>query len=171
LQQKFDSLKAQLVEKNAAEIALNEKHQEYINGKKGYRIPGILSDDQIRKFFSFLYLEKFDERIPFLDEDTFNKIFSNGLLIPKEIPAEKFRLNTNKKFPTKAIDHAIHLLYMKHSGKNKRDYVLFFACYLKEYEKALFSEKGMHNIASNMSGERSSKVKIPWVKYLPEESA
>ena len=60
---------------------------------------------------------------------------------------------------------------MKHSGKNKRDYVLFFACYLKEYEKALFSEKGMHNIASNMSGERSSKVKIPWVKYLPEESA
>ena len=135
-------------------------HERFINE---------VHDDQIRRFFSFLYLEKFDERIPFLDENTFNKIFSNGLVIPKEIPAEKFSLNTNKKFPTKAIDHAIHLLYMKHSGKNKRDYVLFFACYLKEYEKALFSEKGMHNIASNMSGERSSKVKIPWVKYLPEE--
>jgi hypothetical protein len=171
---KSDSKEEIVVEKPEIMKSPNTEKEEiefkkYIESRKGFKIPGKLTDEQIRHFFSFLYHEKFDDRIPFLDEKTVNKIFANGLVIPKEIPVEKFRLNTNKKFPTKTIDHAIHLLYLKHSGKNKRDYVLFFACYLKEYEKALFSEKGMYNIASNMSGERSTKIKIPWDKYLPEE--
>jgi hypothetical protein len=144
--------------------------KKYLESRKGFKIPGKLTDEQTQHFFSFLYKEKSVNKEPFLAEESFNKIFANGLLIPQEIPVEKFSLNTSLKFPKKIIDYAIHTFFLRHSltERNKQDFVLFFAIYFIEYEKALNSKKELNNITSNMSGEKSTKTNISWETYLPK---
>jgi hypothetical protein len=152
--------------------ATNEKnHQDYINKRKGFKILGKYTDEEIRKFFSFLYLEKSTENQPILSQDVVDIIFINGLTIPQEIPKEKYSLNKSPKYSRKFIDYALHLFFSNHSftARDKKDFVLFFACYLQDYGNALVSDSAMNNIKSNMSGKKTQKMKIKWDDYLPKK--
>jgi hypothetical protein len=175
IDKKSDSIVEIAVENPEIKKSPNSEKEEiefkkYLESRKGFKIPGKLTDEQICNFFSFLYKEKSVNKEPFLGEESVNNIFANGLFIPQEIPAEKLNLNTSLRFPKKIIDYAIHFFFLKHSltGRDKHDFVLFFASYFKEYEKALNSKKGLYNITSNISGEVSTKTDIKWDNYLPK---
>lgn len=66
-----------------------EEEREMVAEMSGEtRINGILSDEEIRKFFSFLYLEPSNNGKPFLTKEVFDKVFANGLVIP-DVPLAK----------------------------------------------------------------------------------
>lgn len=54
----------------------------------GTRINGILSDKEIIKYFSFLYLETSSNGKPFISKEVFEIVFANGLVIP-DVPLAK----------------------------------------------------------------------------------
>ena len=144
--------------------------KKYLESRKGFKIPGRLTDEQIRHFFSFLYLEKSADKKPFLLEEEVNVIFANGLTIPKEIPETKFSLNTSLVFPKKIVEKGFHLFFTTHSYKtrDKNDFLLFFAHYIKDFEKPMYSLQSMINAAGNFNGKSSPKNKIIWDNYLPK---
>jgi hypothetical protein len=61
-----------------------KKDEEFYATKRNFKIQGHFTDDEIRHYFSFLYLEKGADKQPFLNEEAFKQIFANGLLIPQE---------------------------------------------------------------------------------------
>ncbi len=156
------------VEEN--EESRHAKWQTFLEGKKNFKIQGRFSDEEIRKYFSFLFEEKSANKNPFLKEEQVNKIFSNGLFIPNDLPQEKFTLNCDPKFPLKIIQFAIHQFYLHNSisQKDKKDYLIFFGCYIQAFQDAIASAKKLDSLARNMSGEKSNRCRINWNKYLPE---
>jgi hypothetical protein len=144
--------------------------KKYLESRKGYKIPGKLTEEQIRHFFSFLYLEKSVDKKPFLLEEEVNIIFANGLTIPQEIPETKFNLNTSYATPKKIVEKGIHVFFTKHSytTRDKNDFLLFFAHYIKDFEKPMYSRQSMINAAGNFNGKSSPKNKIVWDNYLPK---
>ena len=137
---------------------------------KDFKIEGNFSDDEINKFFSFLYLEKSCDNKPYLEEIQVIDIFKNGLTIPAIPTVNKYKLNIDPRFPKKIIDYAIHLFFTKHSHtfKGKAKFLKFFGSYIEDYKAALESDQKLTMLISNITGETSSKNKILWNKYLPE---
>jgi len=134
-----------------------------------FKIEGNFTNDEIKKFFSFLYLEKSCDKKPFLKEEEVIDILKNGLVIPATPPSKKYKLNCDPKFPRKIIDYAIHLFYTKHSltRQNKSDFILFFGCYLDDYKDALIPNK-LKMLTLNIRGMKSPRGKINFNKYLPD---
>ena len=133
----------------------------------GTKINGVLSDKQIRRFFSFLYLETSNNGKPFISKEVFDIVFRNGLVIP-DVPVEKkYTINCSLGSPRNQIDYAIHLLMRIHKGGKKAPYLKFFGSYFKEYSDALVSPRKLEMLASNISGVKSTRCKIDFDKYLP----
>ena len=147
-----------------------KKDEEFYATKRNFKIPGHFTDDEIRHYFSFLYLEKGADKQPFLSEEAVRKIFEHGLLIPQEPLLEKFELHRDPRIPKVIVDFAIHKLMTKNSRttRDKNDYLIFMGNYIKNYEPALHSSKKLINIARNISGEKTSKSSINWNNYFPE---
>jgi len=148
-----------------------QKDEEFYATKRNFKIPGHFTDDEIRHYFSFLYLEKGADKQPFLSEEAVAQIFEHGLLIPEEPLLEKFELHRDPRIPKVIVDFAIHKLISKNSRtfRDKKDYLIFMGNYIKNYEPALHSSKKLINIARNISGEKTSRSSINWNKYLPEK--
>ena len=134
---------------------------------RGTRISGVLSDKQIRRFFSFLYLEPSSNGIPFISKEVFDIVFRNGLVIPDVPLKEKYSINCSLGSPRNQIDYAIHLLMRIHKGGKKAPYLKFFGSYFIEYSDALVSPRKLEMLASNISGVKSPRCKIDFDKYLP----
>jgi hypothetical protein len=62
------------------------------------------------------------------------------------------------------VDYAIHQFFNLNSitKRDMGDYVLFFASYIEDYEKALISPEAR----SNITGEKSPKDRIKWEGYI-----
>lgn len=133
----------------------------------GTRINGILSDEEIRKFFSFLYLELSSNGKPFISKEVFDIVFANGLVIPDVPLAKKYKINCSLGSPRNQIDYAIHLLMQIHKGGKKAPYLKFFGSYFEEYSDALVSPRKLEMLASNITGVKSTRCKIEFEKYLP----
>lgn len=175
IDKKSDSIVEIAVENPEIKKSPNSEKEEiefkkYLESRKGFKIPGKLTDEQIRHFFSFLYLEKSADKKPFLKEEEVNAIFANGLTIPQEIPETKFSLNTSLAFPKKNVEKGFHLFFTTHSysTRDKNDYLLFFANYIKDFEKPMYFRQSMINAAGNFNGKSSPKNKINWDNYLPK---
>ena len=134
---------------------------------RGTRISGVLSDKQIRRFFSFLYLEPSSNGIPFISKEVFDIVFKNGLTIPDVPLKNKYSINCSLGSPRNQIDYAIHLLMRIHKGGKKAPYLKFFGSYFLEYSDALVSPRKLEMLASNISGVKSPRCKINFDKYLP----
>ena len=133
----------------------------------GTKINGVLNDAEIRRFFSFLYLETSSNGKPFISKEVFDIVFRNGLVIP-DVPLEKkYSINCSLSSPRNQIDYAIHLLMRIHKGGKKAPYLKFFGSYFKEYSDALASPRKLEMLASNISGVKSTRCKIDFDKYLP----
>lgn len=133
----------------------------------GTKINGVLSDKQIRRFFSFLYLEISSNGKPFICKEVFDIVFSQGLVIPDVPLKEKYKINCSLGSPRNQIDYAIHLLMRIHKGGKKAPYLKFFGSYFREYSNALASPRKLEMLASNISGVKSPRCKIDFDKYLP----
>ena len=133
----------------------------------GTKINGVLSDKQIRRFFSFLYLETSSNGKPFISKEVFDIVFAKGLVIP-DVPLEKkYKINCSLSSPRNQIDYAIHLLMRIHKGGKKAPYLKFFGSYFEQYSDALISPRKLEMLASNISGVKSTRCKIYFDKYLP----
>ncbi len=133
----------------------------------GTRISGVLSEKQIRRFFSFLYLETSSNGKPFITKGVFYIVFRNGLEIPDVPLQNKYSINCSLGSPRNQIDYAIHLLMRIHKGGKKAPYLKFFGSYFREYSNALASPRKLEMLASNISGVKSPRCKIDFDKYLP----
>jgi hypothetical protein len=134
---------------------------------RGTRINGVLSDKQIRRFFSFLYLETSSNGKPFITKEVFDIVFNNGLTIPDVPLKEKYKINCSLSSPRNQVDYAIHLLMRIHKGGKKAPYLKFFGSYFEQYSDALVSLRKLEMLASNISGVKSPRCKIDFNKYLP----
>ena len=134
---------------------------------RGTKINGVLSDAEIRRFFSFLYLENSCNGKPFISKEVFDIIFRNGLVIPDSSLKEKYSINCSLSSPRNQIDYAIHLLMRIHKGGKKAPYLKFFGSYFEQYSDALISPRKLEILASNISGVKSTRCKIDFDKYLP----
>ena len=133
----------------------------------GTRINGVLSDEDIRKFFSFLYLEPSCNGKPFISKEVFDIVFANGLVIPDVPLKEKYKINCSLRSPRNQIDYAIHLLMRIHKGGKKAPYLKFFGSYFEQYSDALVSPRKLEMLASNISGVKSPRCKIEFENYMP----
>lgn len=134
---------------------------------RGTKINGVLSDAEIRRFFSFLYLETSSNGKPFITKEVFDIVFGNGLVIPDSPLKEKYKINCSLSSPRNQVDYAIHLLMRIHKGGKKAPYLKFFGSYFKEYSDALVSPRKLEMLASNLSGVKSTRCKIDFEKYMP----
>ena len=133
----------------------------------GTRINGVLSEEDIRKLFSFLYLEPSRNGKPFISKEVFEIIFRNGLVIPDSSLKEKYKINCSLSSPRNQTDYAIHLLMRIHKGGKKAPYLKFFGSYFIEYSDAIVPPRKLEMLASNISGVKSTRCKIDFDKYLP----
>jgi hypothetical protein len=147
--------------------SVQEERKVLAETPRGTRISGVLSDKQIRRFFSFLYLETSSNGKPFITKEVFDKIFENGLVIPDSPLKEKYKINCSLGSPRNQIDYAIHLLMRIHKGGKKAPYLKFLGSYFLEYSDALVSPRKLEMLASNISGVKSPRCKIDFDKYLP----
>ena len=152
------------------DIHQKQKDEEFYASKRNFKLQGHFTDDEIRHYFSFLYLERGADKQPFLSEEAVTQIFKHGLLIPQEPLLEKFELHRDPRIPKGIVDFAIHKLMTKNSrtSRDKNDYLIFMGSYIKNYVPALHSLKKLINIAKNISGEKTSRSSINWNNYLPE---
>jgi hypothetical protein len=134
---------------------------------RGVRINGVMSDAEVRRFFSFLYKETSSNGKPFITKEVFDIVFKNGLTIPDEPLQKKVSFNCSLSNPRNQIDYAIHLFMRKNLGGKKAPYLKFFGSYFIEYSDALVSPRKLEMLASNISGVKSPRCKIDFDKYLP----
>jgi hypothetical protein len=141
--------------------------KRFLAYKRNYKIPGKMSEDDIKYFFTFLCEEKKGEG-SYLKKEEYDHIFKNGFIIPEEPLENKYKLNYNTRRVKKAVDYGIHLLYKTNSPtqRDKNDYILFFAHYIEDYASALESYHDLELINSNMKGKRSKFWEINWDIYL-----
>jgi len=150
--------------------------EDHWEEKKNKKIEGKMSIEEIKHFFSFLYNEKFEksdkyELNPILTKEDVDMIFSNGLVIPGKPTEKKLKLCIPPRFPKKVVDYAIFLLFdlNSFSHRDKKDYILFFANYIEDYENALNTKLALESLAKNITGERSKRDKINWEVYKPKK--
>jgi len=134
---------------------------------RGVRINGVMSDAEVRRFFSFLYKETSSNGKPFITKEVFDIVFKNGLTIPDEPLQKKYSFNCSLSSPRNQIDYAIHLFMRKNLGGKKAPYLKFFGSYFIEYSDALVSPRKLEMLTSNISGVKSPRCKIDFDKYLP----
>jgi hypothetical protein len=162
-----------LAELESLHRILKKERSEHEEGKvvtemqRGVRINGVMSDEEVRIFFSFLYKETSSNGKPFISKEVFDIVFRNGLTIPDEPLQKKYSFNCSLGSPRNQIDYAIHLFMQKHHGGKKAPYLKFFGSYFIEYSDALVSPRKLEMLASNISGVKSPRCKIDFDKYLP----
>ena len=162
-----------LAELESLHRILKNERSEQEEGKvvaempRGIRINGVMSDEEVRRFFSFLYKETSSKGKPFITKEVFDIVFKNGLRIPDEPLQKKYSFNCSLGSPRNQIDYAIHLFMQKHHGGKKAPYLKFFGSYFIEYSDALVSPRKLELLASNISGVKSPRCKIDFDRYLP----
>lgn len=146
--------------------------EDFLAKMRNSKIEGKFTNEEIMRFFSFLYLEKGPDKNPFLCKEAVDQIFSNGLVIPNEASEIKFKLNCDLRYPKTIINYAIHTFYVHNSlsRRDKQSYLIFIGSYIEEYSDALKSKKQLNNLTSNITGAKPTRCKINWDKYLPERN-
>jgi hypothetical protein len=162
-----------LAELESLHRILKKERSEQEEGKvvaempRGIKIIGVMSDAEVRRFFSFLYKETSSNGKPFISKEVFDIVFRNGLVIPDSPLKEKYKINCSLGSPRNQVDYAIHLLMRIHKGGKKAPYLKFFGSYFEQYSDALVSPRKLEMLASNISGVKSPRCKIDFDKYLP----
>lgn len=146
-----------------------KRWNEFINSRKGFSIPHTWSIDDVKQFFSFLYDRRASFNEALLTKEQFETIFKDGLVIPSQNIQTKFKLNTSSRSPLKLLDAAIYRFWYIHKSGNwfKMDLVLFFASFLVDYERVLFSKKELDSVSSNITS-KLNKYSERLDKYMPK---
>lgn len=148
-----------------------EKWNHEIESLKGTTINCKWNLDQIRHFFSFLYMEKSENGEPYLKKEQVDQILKNGLQIPDKPMELLFKPNCSKRYPFKNITFAINFFYSKSSKKfnDKRAYYLFFSMFIEGYSHNLISQKSYENFSRNTSKSLPGRTTLNLTQYLPPD--
>ncbi len=141
---------------------------DFLSKKVNYKIPGKLTDEEIKKFFTFFSDEVKNEG-SYLKKEEVAILMQNGLTIPPSPLEKKFKLSFNNKRYKKTVDYSIHKLYKSNTltFQDKSDYILFFAHFIEDYAPALNSRHELQLIQSNISGKEPKRYPVKWDNYLP----
>jgi hypothetical protein len=144
---------------------------EYLNSRKEFVLSSTFSLQETQHFFSFLYNEKSVGGKGFLPKKQVEKIFKDGLKIPKEPLQHKFKLNVDFRYPKKLVDAGIHKFYNKHSNQNiqKKELLLFLGSYIEDYSKVFESKNALETQSKNIRNYTEAGKRIVWNKYLPSK--
>lgn len=96
-----------------------------------------LTDEQVRAFFSFLYLEKNNRGLPFLEKEKTEKLLRFGFMIPPMPLPEKFKLNLTPQCRKSMIEKSFYLFYERYSNnlKTKQQFLKFLAYNFVDFSK------------------------------------
>jgi hypothetical protein len=157
-----------LAELESEQSIKSENWQIYLKQKRGFAIPYSWTSDEMLRFFSFLYDRLASSNEALLSKEQFDIIFQNGLVIPKEENIAKFLLKKSNRSPKKLLDAAIYKFWYTHQtlGWQKQDLILFFAFYLKDYDRSLLSKEELSRVASNITSKLNSYTS-KLNRYLP----
>lgn len=130
------------------------------------RINVELTDLQIKKFFSFLYLETGGTDAPFLPKEDVNELLKYGLSIPRESTGKYFHLNLEgQKKTKKMIYHAVNKLNELTINKHEK---IKLAKFLKFYFDN-FKERKLKAISNDIRSPSRRDKTINFSPYLPKE--
>ena len=117
-----------------------------------------LTDDQIREFFSFLYLEKNNLGIPLLEKKSVDKLLQFGFKFPIIPLKEKFKLNLTPQWRKSIIESCTYLLFERFARnfKNKQPFLKFLAYQFDDFSK-IQSESDYKNWNKNFTQKKLSK--------------
>lgn len=150
------------------EIEQMDDWEIYLSSRRGYLIPSIWTDDEVKAFFSFLYRYKSAIGESLLSKEEFDTIFQHGLRIPAEPLLNKISLRNTPQIPKRLLDAGIHLFWNL-NGRTaipKSDLLLFFANHLKQYEDALLSKRNLNKVLSNIK-KYPDYPEFKFKRYMP----
>ncbi len=108
------------IEMDLSSSEQKEKESEFtVPPPKGFKIiPGLLTDVEIRKFFSFLYVEKRLDGNPYLSEVDVNELLKHGFGVGHQPSGKYYKLNITE-YQIGLIKYCFYKLYKYHQGKTK----------------------------------------------------
>jgi hypothetical protein len=133
------------------------------NIKNWSKIEVALTDDQVRAYFSFLYLEKNNLGLPYLEKADTEKLLEFGFKVPPQPLPEKFRLNVTGQHKKSIMEICVNLLFDKfsHNLKNKLPFLKFLAFQFEDF-KNYQSPKDFKNWSGNLT---SKKLKVEMLPF------
>lgn len=127
-------------------------------------IKSSLTEEEILKFFSFLYLEKNGEDKPFITFEDYKQLLKYGLAVPNEINSPLISIDQSSQKPIGIIYYCIYKLYTanRYSSNAKIEYAKFL-----HYNFEDFSHKTVKYLVQNIRNKKPAKMKFNIEKYLP----
>lgn len=135
--------------------------------KKPVPISGDWTRKEILDFFAFLW-QPHGKRGGYLTQRQVEWMFRNGIQIPSRPLKEKYKLRTSTRdYPKKEVEYFIWAFIQEYNIKAKLEILVFFGCYIKDFESAL-TKKGLANMNSNITGEEPKKHFFKLEDYMPK---
>lgn len=133
------------------------------NIKNWSKIKVALTDDQVRAYFSFLYLEKNNLGLPYLEKTDTEKLLEFGFKVPPQPLPEKFRLNVTGQHKKSIMEICVNLLFDKFSLnlKNKLPFLKFLAFQFEDFENYQ-SPEDFKSWSGNLT---SKKLKVEMLPF------
>jgi hypothetical protein len=133
------------------------------NIKNWSKIEVALTDDQVRAYFSFLYLEKNNLGLPYLEKTDTEKLLEFGFKVPPQPLPEKFRLNVTGQHKKSIMEICVNLLFDKfsHNLKNKLPFLKFLAFQFEDFNKYQ-SPEDFRSWSGNLT---SKKLKVEMLPF------
>lgn len=157
-----DQTVKQIAAKNNDEI---EKAFTFPDPPRNYQKLKIdLTDEQLRTFFSFLYLENNSTGHPFLSKEDVLEITRYGLAIPNTPPKKQFKLDLNEVTKPKGIIYYsfYQLFFRFQMSKHLKEGIALFLKYyfvnFKEIDKTILKK--------SMINKKPAKMHFDIEKYL-----
>lgn len=121
-----------------------------------------ITNDQVRAFFSFLYLERNDKGQPYLEKPDVEKLFRFGFKIPPVPLTRKFKLNLTSKSRKSIFEQCVYTFYNKYAGsqKNKVAFLKFLAYTFEEF-KHIQSADDFRNWSKNFT-QKKFRTPLPF---------
>lgn len=156
---------ASLQTKEQESLPLTDK-TIFENPPEGYhRIKGLWTDEEVKHFLSFLYIEEDEEHGAFLKKEELDIVMKYGLAVPPENNPTHFQLRFSSKNTRGIFYHAFYLMFSKHCSnqKDKKYIVQFIYRYFPNLGK---DEK---SINASLRNRVMKKNHIDFNKYLPKK--
>jgi hypothetical protein len=122
-----------------------------------------LTDDQVMAYFSFLYLEKNNHGIPYLEKSEVEKLLEFGFKVPPKPLLKKFRLNLTPQHRKSILEICVYILFDKYALnlKNKLPFLQFLAFQFEPFEKYQGSEE-LKKWGKNFTPQKLNVQSLPF---------
>jgi len=127
------------------------------------RIEVSLTNDQVRAYFSFLYLEKNNLGIPYLEKADVEKLLAFGFKVPPQPLPKKLQLNLTPQHRKSILEICVYILFDKYAInlKNKLPFLQFLAFQFEPFEKYQSPEE-LKKWSKNFTPQKLNTQSLPF---------